>query len=155
MDSVLRAVAMFALLLLLFRVTGRRTLHDTTPFDFVLLLIVSEATQQAMVGEDNSITNAVLVISTLLLCNVGLSLLKIRFPSLGRVVEGVPTLLVVHGRPLRDRLARARLDEGDVLGAARELQGLERLEQIRFAVLEANGTISIVPEPSTGGRSAS
>ncbi len=152
MESVLRTAAMFAVLLLLFRLTGRRTLGSITSFDFVLLLIVSEATQQAMLGDDHSLVNATLVIATLLLCNVGLSLLKGRSAFAARLLEGVPTLLVAHGRPLRDRLRRARVDEDDVLSAAREAQGLERMEQIRFAVLEVNGRITIVPEePDPGG----
>lgn len=150
MESVLRAGVMFAVLLLLFRVTGRRTLGETTTFDFVLLLIVSEATQQAMLGDDQSMVNAVLVVSTLLLCNVGLSLLKARSSRASRLLEGVPTLIVAHGRPLRDRLRAARLDEEDVLSAARQARGLERMEQIRFAVLETNGQITIVPEREGG-----
>ena len=149
MESVLRTVAMFAVLLLLFRVTGRRTMGSMTSFDFILLLIISEATQQAMLGDDNSLTNATLVMSTLLLCNVGLSLLTMRSATAKRMLEGVPTLVVAHGAPLRDRLKRARVDEEDVLTAARETRGLERMEQVRFAVLEANGRITIVPEPSS------
>ena len=149
MESVLHTVAMFAVLLLLFRVTGRRTMGSMTSFDFILLLIISEATQQAMIGDDPSMTNAVLVMSTLLLCNVGLSLLKGRSATAARALEGVPTLIVAHGTPLRDRLEQARVDEADVLSAARETQGLERMEQVRFAVLEANGRITVVPEPSS------
>lgn len=151
MEGVFRTVAMFAVLLLLFRLTGRRTLGSITNFDFVLLLIISEATQQAMIGDDSSLVNAMLVTATLLLCNVGLSLLKGRSALVARLLEGVPTLLVAHGRPLEDRLRRARVDEQDVLSAAREAQGLERIEQIRFAVLEANGRITIVPEPDWRG----
>jgi uncharacterized membrane protein YcaP (DUF421 family) len=154
MESVLRALAIYGVLLLLLRLTGRRTLKEMTPFDLVLLLIISEATQQALLGDDFSVTNAVLVITTLLLADIGLSLLKARSPRLARVLEGVPTLLVAHGRPLPGRLERARLDEEDVLAAARELQGLERMEQIRFAVLETNGQITIVPEPDAADRIA-
>jgi uncharacterized membrane protein YcaP (DUF421 family) len=146
MDSVLRALGVYVALLLLLRLTGRRTMKEMTAFDLVLLLIISEATQQAMLGDDFSVTNAVLVITTLLLADIGLSLLKAWSPRLSRVLEGVPTLLVAHGRPLPGRLERARLDEADILAAARELQGLERMEQIRFAVLETNGAITIVPE---------
>lgn len=145
MQSVLRAAAMFAVLLFLFRVTGRRTLGETNTFDFVLLLIISEATQQAMLGDDPSMNNAVLVAATLLLCNILLSLLKRRSGRIAKVLEGVPTLVVAHGRPLRDRLHQARLDGEDVLSAARQLQGLERMEQIRFAVLETSGRVTIVP----------
>ncbi len=146
MDSVLRGLAIYVILLLLFRVSGRRTLRELTPFDLVLLLIISEATQQALLGNDFSIANAVLVIITLLLCDIGLSLLKQRSQRASMLLEGVPTLLVAHGRPLPGRLEHARLDEQDVLSAARELRGLERMEQIRFAVLETDGQITIVPE---------
>ena len=70
MDAVLRAIAVYLVLLLLFRVAGRRTLAEITTFDFVLLLIIGEATQQALLGEDFSVTNAVIVIATLLFIDV-------------------------------------------------------------------------------------
>lgn len=77
MDSILRAAGMYIALMLLFRVAGRRSLADLTTFDFVLLLIIGEATQQALLGEDFSFTNAMLVIATLIVLDVGLSLAKL------------------------------------------------------------------------------
>lgn len=151
MESVLRAAALYAVLLVLFRVSGRRSLKETTPFDLVLLLIIGEATQQALLGEDFSLTNAVVVVTTLLLIDIGLSLLKERSGGLARALDGVPTLLVADGRPIGDRLHRARVDINDVLEAARDKQGLYALEQIRWAVLEADGTITIVPREGGGG----
>jgi len=74
MDSILRAAGMYVALMLLFRVAGRRSLADLTTFDFVLLLIIGEATQQALLGDDFSFTNATLVIATLIVLDVGLSL---------------------------------------------------------------------------------
>jgi uncharacterized membrane protein YcaP (DUF421 family) len=148
MDSVLRAAAIYGALLLLFRLTGRRSLHEATPFDLVLLLVIGEATQQALLGEDFSVVNALIVIATLLLLDIGLSLAKRASATAERIVDGVPTLLVAHGRPVGDRLHAARVSVEDVLQAARERQGLERLDQIRWAVLEPDGTISIVPEHS-------
>ena len=79
--------------------------------------------------------------------DIGMSLFKQRFPRAERVVDGVPTILVADGRPLRERMRRARVNDDDVLERARTLQGLERMEQIRFAVLEPGGDISIVPMP--------
>ena len=146
MESVVRSAVMFLILLGLFRLVGRRTLGETNTFDFVLLLIISEATQQAMLGDDHSLTNAVLVAATLLTCNVGLSLLKRGSGRAAKLLEGVPTLVVAHGRLLDDRVKRARLDEDDILAAARQFQGLERLDQIRYAVLETSGQITIVPQ---------
>ena len=145
MESVLRAAALYALLLLLFRLTGRRSLRETTPFDLVLLLVIGEATQQALLGEDFSMANAVVVIVTLLLIDVGLSLLKQRSAVAERVLDGVPTILVADGQPIEERLRRSRVDLNDVMQAARARQGLCRIEEIRWAVLESDGSITIVP----------
>jgi|SRR5690606_5599864 len=118
-----------------------------TNFDFVVLLVVGEATQQALVGEDYSFTNAAIVIATLIMLDVGLSLVKRASPRADAVLDGRPMVIVERGRPLTDLMRRARVDVQDVLAAARERQGLERLDQIQWAVLECHGTISIVPWP--------
>lgn len=147
MESVLRAAALYAFLLVLFRITGRRALSEITTFDFVLLLVIGEATQQALLGNDFSVINAFVVIATLVLIDILLSLFKERSPRVGRFLDGVPLIVVEYGKPLTERLRKARLTEEDILEAARQSQGLERLEQIRFAVLEKNGQISVIPEP--------
>jgi uncharacterized membrane protein YcaP (DUF421 family) len=146
METVLRAAAIYVVLLLIFRIAGRRTLSEMTTFDFVLLLIISEATQNALIGEDFSVTNAILAVLTLIGLDIASSLLKRRFPRFGKVIDGVPTILVENGRPLPDRLYRARLSEDDVLEAARHLHGVERMDQIKYAVLEVSGGISVVPK---------
>ncbi len=145
MESVLRALAVYLFLLLAFRAAGRRTLAQATTFDLAVLLIISETTQQAMIGEDNSVTNAVVLIATLVGASLLLSSLKLRFPRLDRWLEGGPVLLVEDGRPHRDRMRRARVEEEDILAAARRLHGLTRMEEVRHAVLEAEGDISIIP----------
>jgi uncharacterized membrane protein YcaP (DUF421 family) len=137
---------MYFFLLVLFRIAGRRTLGQMTNFDFVLLLIISEATQNAMIGNDYSMTNGILVILTLVGIDIVLSLLKQRFPMMERHLEGLPLVLVDEGRPLKDLMYRARVDEHDILSSAREKHGLERMEQIKYAVLETNGGISIIPK---------
>lgn len=152
MDSVLRGILVYVVLLILFRIAGKRTLSDVTTFDFVLLLIIAEVTQQALLGQDYSLTNGFLLVVTLLGLDIALSLLKQRSPRVAKVIEGVPLVIVEDGRLLRDRMDRARVDEDDVMYAARELQGLERLEQVKYAVLERNGGISIVPKEQPGAR---
>ncbi|HEX7080193.1 MAG TPA: YetF domain-containing protein [Gammaproteobacteria bacterium] len=146
MDTFLSAVTIYLFLLVVFRIGGKRTLGQTTTFDFVLLLIIAETTQQALLGDDFSVTNAFLLIITLVLLDITLSLLKRKWPKLDRLVEGVPMVIVEHGKPLADRMHKARVDESDVLNAARELQGLKRMDEIEYAVLERNGGISIVPK---------
>lgn len=146
MESVLRGVAVYLFLLLIFRATGKRSLDQVTTFDFVLLLIISETTQQALMGQDFSITNAVILILTLFLLDQGLSVLVRRSEAVKRWAEGLPMIVVEDGKPLQERLEKSQIGEDDILEAARQLQGLERLEQIKYAVLERNGGITIVPK---------
>jgi uncharacterized membrane protein YcaP (DUF421 family) len=146
MDAVFRAASIYVFLLLIFRIAGERTLASLTTFDFVLLLIISEATQQAMIGDDFSITNALVVIATLVGLDIGISLLKDRWRFLHKIIEGVPLIIVEDGRALVERMKGARIDVDDVLQAARERQGIESLDQIKYAVLERTGEISIIPK---------
>lgn len=146
MDAVLRGAAIYLFLLVLFRLAGRRTFAEMTSFDFVLLLVIGEATQQALLGDDFSVVNAFIVIITLISIDILFSLAKSYMPKLDRFIEGQPMIVVEHGKPLLQRLRRARISVDDVLGAARELRGLEHIRQIKFAVLEPNGNISIIPE---------
>lgn len=145
MDAVFRAAAIYFALLVIFKFSGRRSLSEITIFDFVLLLIIGEATQQALLGDDFSVTNAVLVIVTLITIDVVLTRLQWRWPRLDQWLEGSPVIVVEHGAILKSRLDAARLREADILEAAREKHGLERLEQIRYAIVERNGKISIIP----------
>ncbi|MGN8031462.1 DUF421 domain-containing protein [Pseudomonas sp. 22189] len=145
MDSVLRAAVMYGALMVLLKIAGRRSLADLTTFDFVLLMVIGEATQQALLGDDFSLTNAVLVIVTLIAIDVGFSLLKQRSGWVSRLIDGEPTIIVENGKLLHRRLRHARLIEADVMEAARSSQGIERIEQIKFAIIERNGKISVIP----------
>ncbi|MEX2220262.1 MAG: YetF domain-containing protein [Candidatus Rokuibacteriota bacterium] len=145
MDSVLRAGAMYLVLLVVFRIVGKRTLAQITPFDMVLLLIIAESTQQALVGPDFSIVNAVLVIVTLVGIDIGLSRWRHHSRRVEKILDDMPVVLVDRGRPLQPRMDRERVDVSDILEAARLQQGLERMDQVKYAVLETNGEISIIP----------
>lgn len=124
---------------------GRRTLNETTTFDFVLLLIISEVTQQGLIGEDFSITTSVMLICTLMGLDLILTLLKQRYKSFDLVLEGAPLILVDHGKPLAKRMNKTQVDEDDILEAARLTFGLEKMSEIKYAVLEKDGAISIIP----------
>jgi uncharacterized membrane protein YcaP (DUF421 family) len=146
MDTVLRGIVIYAFLLIIFRISGKRALSQITTFDFVLLLVIGEATQQALLGEDFSITNALILIVTLVGVDIGVSLLKGRSKRVEKLIDSVPLVIVENGKPFKERMEKARVDETDVLTAARELQGLERMDQIKYAVLERSGGISIIPK---------
>lgn len=150
MDSIIRAFVIYVVMLVLFRIVGTRTLSQTTTFDLVLLLFISEAIQQALIDNDNSMTNALLLVVTLLGMNVLMSVIKERSKRFERLVDGTPVVLVENGTIHRDRMQKDRVDETDVLEAARTTQGIERLDQLKYAVLEKSGQISVVPHDRRG-----
>jgi len=150
MDSVLKAVVVFFVLWAIIRVSGRRTLGEMTAFDFVLFLIIGGSTQRAITGQDYSLTNAFILVATFVALDIGLSIVDLKWPFMRRLLNATPTILVDNGHLLANRMRRARVTEENILEAARRLHGLERLDQIKFAILEASGDISIVPAVRQG-----
>lgn len=146
MDMILRGACIYVVVWLLFRIAGRRTMAQMTTFDFVLLLICGEATQQALLGPDYSVTNAAFVVLTLVSMDLAMTALRARFHRLERIMEGLPMLIVKNGEPLHERMAKERVDEEDVLHEARHSHGLRHLDQVQHAVLEPSGGISIIPK---------
>jgi uncharacterized membrane protein YcaP (DUF421 family) len=145
MNPVLRGLAIYIFLLIIFRLMGKKSLKETTAFDFVLLLIISEVTQQALVGQDYSITGAFLLILTLITADLILTFLREKFKIIDKITDGTPLLIVDHGKPLEKRMKKCKVDRDDILHAARLLQGITRMEEIKYAVLERDGSISVVP----------
>lgn len=148
METVLRGAGIYIIILVIVRISGRRALSQMTPFDLVLLLIVAETTQQALLGDDFSLANAAVLIVTLFTLDIGLSYIKEYWPAFEKVMDGRPTLLIGDGRQDARALSRSRVALDDVLMAARKQHGLERLDQIKHAILETDGTISIIPAQS-------
>jgi uncharacterized membrane protein YcaP (DUF421 family) len=145
MDSVWRGLVVYFFLLVIFRISGKQTLSKTTNFDLVLLLIISETIQQAMVNNDQSITNGFLLIITLVAATIVLATLKEFFPRLELILDGQPVIVVDNGKLVQRVMQKSRVDLEDILSAARKLHGLERLEQIKYAILERDGNISVIP----------
>jgi uncharacterized membrane protein YcaP (DUF421 family) len=146
MGSVLRGLAVYFFLMLIFRITGKRNLAQITTFDAVLLLIISEATQQAMIDSDNSMTNAFLLIITLVGTNLVMQLINTRSQLVDKILNDVPLVLIEDGHALKDRMKKVRVTEDDILEQGRALLGVERLDQIKYAVLERSGGITVIPK---------
>lgn len=144
MDPILRAAAAYAFLIVLLRLAGRRTLGELTPFDFVVLLLVGDLMREPLVRDDPSFVRSSILCATLVGLDIVFAAVKIRSQRVERWLDGVPVVLVRDGRPLLDVMRRARVGEEDVLAAARTHRGLERMEQIRLAVLERTGVISVI-----------
>lgn len=145
-NPVLRAAAVYFFLLILFRFMGKRSLSQATTFDFILLLIISEATQNAMIGDDFSITNAYIVIGTLVAIDLVLNLVKNHWKLFDKVAESVPLVLVSDGKVHTDRIGKIHIELDDILEAARRQHGFANFAPIRYAVLEVDGTITIIPK---------
>lgn len=146
MDLVLRSIAVYLFILLIFRMAGKRTLSQMTTVDFILLLIVGEATQQALLAADNSLMGAMLVIGTLVFIDVVFARFSKRWELFDKVTNGVPVILMKNGEPVENRLDEEAIEMDDILEAARRSQGLESVEQVKYAVLEKDGQISIIPK---------
>src|SRR5262245_5520325 len=143
MDLVVRTVVIFALILVLTRLLGRRELSTLEPFDLILLVVVGDLVQQGVTQDDYSVTGAVLVISTLALLTIGISYLSFRLPRLRPMLNGEPIVLMEDGRFIDGNMRRERLTRAEVHSAARQ-NGLATLDDVRFAVLETNGQISFI-----------
>ncbi len=143
-DIVLRTAAIYVLVLIGLRLAGKREVGQMTVFDLVLLLLIANAVQNAMVGPDTSLTGGVLAAVVLLALNAVLARLRLRWPRLRRLVEGSPTLLVLRGEVLTDHTRREGLDRETLEAALRE-HGVAKVRDVEMAVLEIDGSISVVP----------
>jgi uncharacterized membrane protein YcaP (DUF421 family) len=143
MDLVLRAVVVFAFVLLLTRVIGKRELGSLQPIDLILLIVLGDALQQGLTQDDYSLTGALLVVSTIAALQVFVSWVAYRFPRARPVLEGEPIIILQDGRLIERNLRRERLTEDDVAEEARKQQ-IAHLADVRFAVLETSGTITFI-----------
>lgn len=146
MEVVLRAAAIYLLLLSAVRLIGRRTASQLAPFDLVVLFIFGGIGITAIIGEDHSIAASVSAVSTIGLLHIAVSWLKARSPGFGRLVDGTPVVIFEDGEWHQDRMRALRVLEADVMAAARQ-RGLMRLEQVRYAVAERDGKVSIIAQP--------
>jgi uncharacterized membrane protein YcaP (DUF421 family) len=127
---------------------GKKNLSETTTFDLVLLLIVSETTSNALTGNDYSLITCFLLVATMTGTDYILGWLKTRHNRIDKIIDGAPLILVDEGKLLLPRMTKANVDFGDIMEAARMTHGLETLDQIKYAVLEKDGSISIIPDRS-------
>lgn len=145
---IIRTLVVYVALTLGLRLFGRRELGQMTPFDLVVILLIANSLQNAMVGPDASVVGGLIAAFTLLLVNWTLALLRTRIPWLRRVVEGEPVLLISGGRILQKRLSQEKIELQELEQAARQ-HGIVDLSQVDTAVLEVDGTVSIIPKSDT------
>lgn len=145
MTVIIHAAFAYLVLLLAVRLIGRRMASMMAPFDIVVLFLFGGALMAAVLGNDHSMTAAVSVVFTIGLMHIAVSELKRRSPRFGRVVDGTPVIIYERGEWHQDRMRDLRMLESDVMAAVRQ-RGLMRLEQVRYAIVERDGKVSIIPE---------
>jgi len=149
-EIVLRVALVYLFLVLVLRVSGKREVGQMSILELVVVLLISDAVQNSMVGENSSVWGGMIAVLTLLGMDYGLNLLTRRSRRLRRAIEGEPRLLVRDGRLLTKALKEERVDVWDVRAAVR-LEGLARIEDVRLAVLETDGSISVIPMDAPRG----
>lgn len=147
MTVIIHAAVAYLVLLLAVRLIGRRMASMMAPFDIVVLFLFGGALMAAVLGNDHSMVAAVSVVFTIGLMHIGVSALKRLSPRFGRVVDGTPVIVYERGEWHQDRMRDLRMLESDVMAAVHQ-KGLMRLEQVRYAIVERDGKVSIIPEDS-------
>jgi len=150
-EVVLRTLAVYVALLLLLRLAGKRELGQMTTFDLVVVLIISNAVQNAMVGANVSLTAGIVAAATLLVANATVDRVGLRSAWLRDRLRGVPTLLIHDGAVVPEHLRREGIDEDEIMQALRE-HGVDDVRHVKTAVLEVDGTISVIPAGAASSR---
>jgi uncharacterized membrane protein YcaP (DUF421 family) len=143
-ERAVRAIIVYVFLLVLFRIFGRRELGQLTGFDIIVLLTVSNILQNAMIGSDNSVIGGIVGAAVLLAANLTLALIVFRSRRAERLVEGTPKILIHDGQLQSAQIRTELLTEQDLLSAVHR-EGLDSFSEVRLAIAEPNGMISIIP----------
>ena len=143
MDIVLRACVAYAFIIFLLRIIGRRELSTLAPSDLVLLVVMGDLVQNGVTQSDQSVTGVFLAVSTFALLTVAFSVVTYKSRRVRTIIEGTPLILVQDGEPVEKNLRSERLNIDDVAEEARG-QGIEHLNEVKWCVLEANGTMSFI-----------
>ncbi len=143
MSTIIHAILGYIFLLMTVRVLSRRPGAQLTPFEFVLIFLLGGVIILTTVGSDHSETNAVCAVITVGLMHRLVSFITTRSPRWDEWINGVPLVLLENGQWQMDIMRRMRVQDNDVMAAARE-KGVKTLDQIKYAILERNGAISII-----------
>jgi uncharacterized membrane protein YcaP (DUF421 family) len=141
-EIIFRAALVYAGVFLLLRIVGKRHVGELAPFDLVVLLILSECVQNALIADDKSVTGGLIAAGTLFGLNQIIGRISWRSKRAERLLEGTPRVIVRHGRVLNDVLAEERITHSELLEALRR-EGCTSLSKVRYAMLEPGGDITI------------
>ena len=146
-EFIVRGIVVYFFLLILLRLGGRKQVGQLSSFDFVLLLIISNAVQNSMNGGDNSITGGLIIATALIATNWFINFINSKYKKVSRLIEGEPTVFIHNGKLKEEILKNENISHEELMSILRKNDVL-KIEEIRFAVLEANGEISIIKKTS-------
>jgi uncharacterized membrane protein YcaP (DUF421 family) len=147
-ELMIRAACVYAYLFVWLRFGGKKHVGEMAPFDMVVLLILSETTQNALVGDDKSLLGGLISAGSLLLIVHGMSYITWRSRRVRRLFEGVPRILVRHGESRQDVLNKEHITSEELLAALRQ-HGVTSLSKVRVAILETDGKITVIKSDSS------
>ena len=147
-EFIIRGCIVYIFLLILIRITGKRQVGQLAPFDLILLLVLSNAVQNAMNGGDNSVGGGLISAVTLVLLNYAVGMATYRSKTLEGIIEGRPDVLIHNGTLFPAVMKRAKLTHHELNAALRQA-GCVSVEEVHTAILENNGSLSVVPKSRT------
>ncbi|MBY0314290.1 MAG: DUF421 domain-containing protein [Bdellovibrionales bacterium] len=142
-NFVIRALSVYIFLLFMLRVSGKRQIGQFSSFDFVLLLILSNAVQNSMNGGDNSLIGGLILAGTLVSFNTLMDYVGYKFPKFSRITEGTPDFLVLNGKPVEKTLRKETISDEELSALLREHEVTD-LSEVKYAIIEANGQITVI-----------
>ena len=145
LEKILRSLAVYVFLLIAFRLIGKRQVAQMTPFDLIVLLMISNVLQNAMIGPDNSIFGGIVGVVTIFVMNGVVARLTFASRRCERLIDGQPTRLVHDGHVDEAAMARELVTRAELHAALREA-GLAEVSEARFVMLEATGRITVGPQ---------
>lgn len=142
-EFIVRAAVVYFFVVFVFKIGGKRQIGQLTPFDFALLLIFSNAVQNSMNGGDNSLIGGLISASALALLNFFIAFMSYKNKALSKFIAGTPQVLIHNGKVYEATLAKEKITHGELMSAVRQA-GVSSITEVRSAILETNGNISII-----------
>lgn len=142
-DPLIRGAVIYFFIFIMVRIMGKKQLAKFTPFDLVLLMIISEAIQNGLSGEDHSITGSLISVSVIIGLNILLNEVLGHFPFIEKLVDGQPIVIVLNGKIFKKVMKQQKISEAELFEALREHEVMNP-DEVKCAILEKDGNISVI-----------
>ena len=142
-DIILRTLSVYAFIFIAIRITGKKEISQLSIIDFVLVILVSNAVQNSMVGPDNSLTGGLVAAAVLFVVDYAIKMLIYRNKKAKHLLEGEPVMLVYKGKKIVQNLKKEKISDEELEESVRA-HGISTVDEVELAIMETNGIISII-----------